>query len=128
LPDDLDGDTLFEETVSLKALNLDDRRQVIETSGMSYEDYNSLFKTITEENWKRALQAIAIAEKNGLSTGWYAYWKNPRTLQEKYDYAWWLSFYIYHGLRQLARNKGNQQLAIRIDKAYYSGDWNLINK
>ncbi len=124
---DLYGDTIFEKNVSLKALGIDDRQTVIKTKGMDYWDYNSLFKAITEKNWERAQQVIAIAEKKGLTTGWYAFWKNPRTLHEKYDYAFCLNFYIYHDLRQWAKAKADYQLTIQIDKAYYSGNWNLIN-
>jgi hypothetical protein len=124
---DLDGDTIFEKIVSLKALGIDDRQTVIETKGMDYWDYNSLFKTITEKNWERAQQAISIAENRGVSTGWYAFWKNPLTLFEKYQYAYWLNFYIYMDLRHLAKSKGDLQLVTQIDRAYYSGDWELIN-
>ena len=124
---DLDGDTIFEKIVSLKALGIDDRQKVIETKEMDYKDYNSLFKTITEKNWERAQQAISIAENRGVSTGWYAFWKNPLTLFEKYQYAYWLNFYIYMDLRHLAKSKGDLQLVTQIDRAYYSGDWELIN-
>lgn len=124
---DLDGDLKFEEVVTLKSLNIDDRQRIIATKDMDYRDYHSLFKTITQKNWERAQKAISIAEKNGVGTSWYAFWKNPRTLQEKYDYAYWLNFYIYHDLRQVAKSKGDQQLAALIDKAYYSGNWELMN-
>lgn len=124
---DLDGDTIFEKTVSLKALNIDDRQEVVETEGMDYWDYNSLFKTLTEKNWSRAQQAISIAEERGVSTGWYAFWKNPRTLFEQYQYACWLNFYIYMDLRHLAKSNGDEQLVTQIDRAYYSGNWELIN-
>lgn len=120
---DLDGDTIFEESVSLKELNIDDRQQVIQTSGMSYPDFQSLFKNITEKNWERALQSIAVAKKNGLSTDWYAFWKSPRTLWEKYDYANWLNFYVYNDLRQLSKLKHDRKLSDKIDHAYYSGNW-----
>lgn len=123
---DLNGDTIFDETVSLKTLNISDRQQVITTSKLNYKDFKAIFRNITEKNWKRAKSAISLAEKKGVSTDWYAFWKNPRTLQEKYDYAYWLNFYIYHDLRQWAELQGNGQMAGLIDKAYYSGDWSLI--
>ncbi len=123
---DLDGDTIFEESVSLKDLNIDDRRPVISTSGMSYPDYQKLFKSITDKEWERAQFAISLAENKGQTTKWYAFWKNPRTLQEKYDYAFWLNFYIYQDLRQLAKTSGENFLVSQIDKAYYSGDWHRI--
>jgi hypothetical protein len=119
----MDGDTIFEESVSLKTLNIDDRQQVIQISGLSYPDFQKLFKNITEKNWKRALQAIIIARKNGLNTDWYSFWKSPRTLWEKYDYSYWLNFYIYNDLRQLSKLKRDNKLVDKIDHAYYSGDW-----
>jgi hypothetical protein len=123
---DLDGDTIFEESVSLKALNIDDRSPVISTSGMSYPDYQKLFKSITEKEWERAQFAISLAENKGQTTKWYAFWKNPRTLQEKYDFAFWLNLYIYYDLRQLAKASGDNLFVTQIDKAYYSGDWHRI--
>jgi hypothetical protein len=124
---DLDGDTIFEESVSLKAMNIDDRQQVILTAGLNYTDFQDLFKNITEKQWEKAQQAIAAANKFGLSTGWYAFWKSPRTLWEKYDYAFWLDFYIYHDLRDLVKHSGITELVTLIDKAYFSGNWNLLN-
>jgi hypothetical protein len=120
---DLDGDTIFEESVSLKKLHIDDRQQVIKTSGVSYQDLQKLFKDITEKSWERAQQAIGIAQKNGLRTDWYAFMKSPRTLWEKYDYSYWLNYYIYNDLRQISKLKHDSTLTNRIDHAYYSGNW-----
>lgn len=123
---DLNGDTIFEESVSLTALNIDDRQQVITTAGMSYAGFQEIFKKLTEKNWSMAKQAISIAKKNGLSTDWYAFWKNPRTLHEKYDYAYWLNFYIYRDLRQMAQMRNDKSLINKIDHAYYSGNWSEL--
>jgi hypothetical protein len=120
---DLDGDNTFEESVSLKELNIDDRRQVIQTSAMSYPDFQKLFKEITEKNWERALQVIRLAKKYGLGTDWYAFWKSPRTLWEKYDYSYWLNFYIYNDLRQMSKLRHDKKSINKIDHAYYSGNW-----
>lgn len=123
---DLDGDTLFEKTVSLRDLNLDDRQSVISKTELSYTDYQSLFKEITEKNWNRAMEAAEIATKLGISTDWYASWKNPRSLAEKYDYAYWLNFYIYMDLRDFAELRKKNSLVKLTDKAYYSGNWSLL--
>jgi hypothetical protein len=125
---DLDGDKTFEDSVSLKELGIDDQRTVISTKGLNYSDFQSLFKKVTEENWKRAQQAIQIASKNGLNPAWYAFYMQPRTLAEKYDYAYWLNFYLYRDLRQVAEMKHDPELVRRIDRAYYSGDWSLMMK
>lgn len=123
---DLDGDTIFEESISLKALNIDDQQQIINTAGLSYADFQLIFKKLTEKNWVMAQKAIVLAQKNGLSTDWYAFWKNPRTLHERYDYAYWLNFYIYQDLRQLAKMKDDENLNNKIDHAYYSGNWDEL--
>lgn len=100
---DLNGDTIFDEKISLDLLGIDDTQQVISTEGMTYSDFQNLFKLITEKNWERAQFAITLAEKRGLSSCWYASWKNPRSLHEKYDYAFWINFYIYKDLRYWAK-------------------------
>lgn len=125
---DLNGDKIFEDSVSLKSLGIDDQSPVIRTKGLKYSDFQELFKKITEQSWKRAQQAIQIASKNGLNPAWYAFYMQPRTLAEKYDYAFWLNFYLYQDLRQVAKMKNNQEQVRKIDKAYYSGDWNLLMK
>lgn len=123
---DLDGDSVFEVSISFKELNINDKQQVINTSKMSYADFVKLYKYITERDWVRAQEAIGIATKNGVATDWYSFWKHPRTLNEKYDYAYWLNFYIYNDLRQLAMLKNDTLKVKLIDKAYYSGNWGLL--
>lgn len=123
---DLDGDTIFERSVSLKDLNIDDRQSIILTKELSYKDYRTLFDKMTRKNWEMAKEVLKIAEKFGIRTNWYAFWKNPRTLFEKYQYAFWLNYYIYNDLRYLAEIQKNVDLVNMIDKAYFSGNWDLI--
>ncbi len=120
---DLDGDHLFEDSVSLFNMNINDRQSVIETANMRYADYSTLFKTITIKNWSRALLALKVAEKYKINTSWYSFYKQPHSLQEKYDYSFWLNFYIYQDLRYQARVNNNEALLKKVDKAYYSGNW-----
>lgn len=122
----MDGDSVFEVSISFKELNINDKQQVINTSKMSFADFVKLYKYITERDWVRAQEAIGIATKNGVSTDWYSFWKHPRKLNEKYDYAYWLNFYIYNDLRQLAMLKNDTLKVKLIDKAYYSGNWGLL--
>jgi hypothetical protein len=75
--------------------------------------------------WARAMQVVKFATEQGINTGWYAFWLNPRTMQEKYDYGYWLGFYIYHDLRHLAKVSKNDEQVRNLDRAYYSGDWRL---
>ena len=123
---DLDGDHLFEDSVSLIKMKINDRQSVIETANMRNTDFSTLFKTITNKNWNRALLALKLAEKYTMNTNWYSFYKQPHSLQEKYDYAFWLNFYIYQDLRYQARVNNNLEFLEKVDKAYYTGNWNAL--
>lgn len=125
---DLDGNTVFEEKVSLLALGIDDKSNVINTADLSYNSMKNIFKKSTEEIWKRAEMAKKIAKKLGVSSSWYAFWQHPRTLSEKYQYGYWLNFYLYKDMCHQAEFDGNMVLRSLLDKAYYSGNWNLLMK
>lgn len=124
---DLDGDQIFEEKVSLKALGIDDRATVHETGKMKLTDYQQLFREATENIWNRSQKAIEVANKYKLNTAWYSFWKQPRSTHEKYAYGYWLNFYIYKDLRDLAVRDNLPELKTKLDKAYYSGDWSIVN-
>jgi hypothetical protein len=70
---------------------------------------------------------LRIAKKMDINTNWYAFWQQPRTMNEKYQYGYWLSFYLYKDMCHLAEMKGNKELKSALDKAYYSGNWDLLN-
>jgi hypothetical protein len=125
---DLDGDKIFEDSVSFKKMGISDKQNLVNTGNMSYKDFSILFKKIIEKNWRRALLALKAAEKYHINTYWYSIYKQPHSLQEKYDYSFWLNFYIYQDLRYQARVDNNQQLVALIDKAYYSGNWTMLLK
>ncbi len=125
---DLDGDKIFEDSVSFKKMGISDKQNLVNTGDVSYKGFSTLFKTITEKNWSRALLALKAAEKYNINTYWYSFYKQPHSLQEKYDYSFWLNFYIYQDLRYQARLDNNQQLVALIDKAYYSGNWTMLWK
>jgi hypothetical protein len=122
---DLDGDTIFEEKVSLKELEIPDAASVINTSKMNYHDFQELFRSVAEKQFARAQHVITIAKNLDINPVWYAFWMNPRTLYEKYEYGYWLNFYLYNDIRQWA-SVNRKDLVRQIDKAYYSGDWGQI--
>ncbi len=62
------------------------------------------------------------------TTNWYSFWKKPQTLHEKYDHYYWFNFYIYQDLRQLSKLKNDKARTTKIDHAYYSGNWDELNK
>lgn len=120
---DLDGDSFFEESVSLTALGLDDKCAQIDISSFAYSDFAALQKRVAESMWDGAKQALEVAELFGLNTSWYSLMMSPKSLREKYHYGYWLGFYIYRDLRELLTEKKEHLLRERLDKAYYGGRW-----
>lgn len=125
---DIDGDTKFDKTISLKALEIDDKCEVINTSSMSYNDYRKLHTRMSEDIWSRAETALKVANQWGLNANWYAFMKRPKSEYQKYNYGYWLQFYIYMDLLDLANRVENGLKPDKIDKAYFSGEWNTLFK
>lgn len=121
---DLDGDTQFDEKVSLLDLGIDDKGPLIETGNMKYNAMTKTFGKLTANIWNRSEKIQKIAIKQGINTSWYAFWKQPRTINERYQYGYWLTFYLYKDMCHKAFLDGNNALKTQLDKAYYSGNWN----
>lgn len=124
---DLNGDHVFEEKVSLIELGIDDRVPVIQTKSQNYKSFTKIFSQLTDKIWLRSQKIISIAKKQGVSPVWYAFWQHPRSLFEKYQYGYWLSFYLYKDLCHVALLKGDKELKHKMDVAYYSGNWDVFN-
>jgi len=120
---DLDGDQVFEEKVSLLELGIDDKATIIETEKTNYKSFTKIFSDLSDKIWSRSQEIIKIAKKQGVSTVWYAFWQQPRSMFEKYQYGYWLSFYLYKDMCHIAEIKGDLSLKARLDKAFYSGNW-----
>ena len=125
---DLDGDTIFEDTVDLKALGIDDRCKKIDISNFKYKDYQDLQKKISAQLWDKAQTALKVAAKNRISTGWYAKLLQATSIKEKYEKGYWLQFYIYKDLADLFLRENNPKMLDKLNKAYYGGDWSLLLK
>lgn len=123
---DIDGDTLFEKTVSLLKLEIDDKCEIIKTSEMDYDDYRNLHAKMSNNIWNRAQTALKVADQHGLDTKWYAFMKRPKSENQKYNYGYWLQFYIYMDLLDLSSRVQNGLESSMIDKAYFSGDWEAL--
>ncbi len=117
---DLDGDHVFETVKSLISLGIDDKADIYNTAKMSYEDYQDLYEKMADGMWGNAMNGVKAAEKYGLNTEWYAVYKSNKSLREKYNNGFWLSFYLYGDLINYAKAKGNTELEKQIDKAYFS--------
>ncbi|MDR2040015.1 MAG: hypothetical protein LBQ60_18995 [Bacteroidales bacterium] len=123
---DLDGDTIFEQRISLIELGLDDRCPVIQTAPMKYEDFTALQSDVSENMWKNARHALKVAHAKKLDTSWYALMKQPRSERQKYHNGFWLQFYLYNDLKDMAVKSGDKKLLKNIDRAYLQGRWDLI--
>ena len=123
---DLDGDKVFEQRLSMKELGLDDRCQVINTASMKYEDFVDLESKVSDAMWKNAEKAVEVAKTKKLNTKWYALMLQPKSIRERYHYSFWLQFYLYNDLKDLAERTNDKALASVIDKAYLQGKWELI--
>lgn len=123
---DFDGDRIFEQTVSLHELGIDDRASVHDVSKMEYDDYLALFDEVTRRMWRNAEMAAEVARDSGLNLSWYAFLMQPKSLRQKYDYGFWLQLYLYYDLKDSALRQGDERRAEQISKAYFSGDWNLL--
>jgi len=123
---DIDGDTLFDHTVSLKTLGIDDRCEVVNTAGMKYVDFVKLKTKMATNQWKNAEQAMKVARKEGLNLSWYALMMHPKSVREKSNYGYWLQFYIYRDLMDKALREKDTDFPNKLDKAYYSGNWNQL--
>lgn len=123
---DIDGDTIFEKTVLLKELGIDDRCETINTAEMTYEDYRKLHTTMSNNIWQQAENAMKVAESHSINTSWYAFMKHPKSENQKYQYGYWLQFYIYMDLIDQANRTGKKDKLLTIDKAYFGGNWELL--
>jgi hypothetical protein len=126
---DLDGDKRYEDSVSLLALGLSDRQPLFGGQGLRPgADAQQRFAAVANGMWARAQQAVAIARQQGIETSWYNFYLQPHSLHEKYDFGYWLGFYLYRDLRDHFARHGNKHLLTLLDKAYYSGNWNLLKQ
>ncbi len=124
---DLDGDTLYEETVSLKELGIDDTDVILyKTATLSYGDYQRIYNRMAHDLWENATRALLVAQKYHLNTGWYNYMKEPKSLREKYNFGFWISFYIQKYLVEMFERQGNKDLSFKVKKAYYSSNWQSL--
>lgn len=123
---DLDGDKKMEECISLHDLGIDDRTPIIDPSLLKYKGMQNLFKNITNQIWKRAQKVIEVARRRQVHVEWYNFYRNPRSIMERYQYGYWLTFYLYRDMRQMARMKGKAEDVRNLDIAYYSGNWNRL--
>ena len=123
---DLDGDTSFEMTHSLLDLGINDVCPIEDTHQTNYKGLQKLNSQSADTIWKRSMQALAKAEQLGIDPSWYSFYRHARSTQEKYSRGYWLNLYLFLDMLELAERRQDQALKTQILKAYYSGDWDVV--
>ncbi len=121
---DLDGDNVLETKVNLFELGINDSVDVIDISKFEYKDFNNLYTEVANNMWGRAEKFLNIAEYYGLNYYWYTHLLNPKSLREKYNNGYWLSFYLYNDLQHLAMLKKDDKLISELNLGYYGNNFN----
>ena len=98
---DWDGDGTFDEEINASVLGVSDCAKVYDISRFTYKDYHHLYKKMAQDMWKNAQIMVREAESKGIDTSWYALYKNPKSLRQKYDYGFWLQVYLSHDMKSL---------------------------
>lgn len=123
---DMDGDKHFETIIDLREIGVDDCCELIDISSFAYKDFVDLMQKVSDNMWSNALKALKVAEKNDINTTWYAKLKQVLSTQEKYQKGYWLQYYLYKDLEyQFSRSQDENALK-KLNKAYYSGDWDSM--
>lgn len=125
---DLNGDHQFEDSASLIQLGISDIRPLFHSSSLNPAKPGDTFRKMAEANWKNAQQLVKLVSRLGMNPQWYSFYLKPRTVQEKYDYAFWLSFYLYRDLKEYLTAKKQQRWLLTLDQCYYSGNWSALEK
>ena len=125
---DMDGDKDYEEVVSLIDLMIDDQVALYDYGTMDYDDMTALYQKMAEEMWQNALHAIQVVESLGLNTAWYSVLKSPKTLREKYNNGFWLSYYLYQDLKEYDEKTNKGMMLSDIQTAYFSSNWKMMLK
>jgi hypothetical protein len=123
---DLDGDTIFENSFNLNELGVKTSFEIYDPGANNPKDLNLLFEKAANQMWQQAESAIKSAEIHGLNYKWYAQLLHPKSLHEKYNYGYWLQFYLFSDFYNLSENTHNQELKEKSLKAYFGQNWELL--
>ena len=121
---DLDGDTVYEDSVSLFALGLSDSCRVLSLADFAYEDFHHLQKTVADSMWQHACTVVDVARRMGVETSWYASLMHPRSIRQRYHDGYWLAFYLYKDMEYaLKQRRASSDELQALRRAYYGRDW-----
>ncbi|MEO0469041.1 MAG: hypothetical protein AAF206_05430 [Bacteroidota bacterium] len=123
---DLDGDTLFEHSLSFDKLGLSDRCEIIPMRAADYASLSAVYAKMSEKIWDKSQQALAIMRQLKLHTDDYALYLQPQSMREKYSYGYWLNFYCYWDIRNHLQQTHQADKLPEVDRAFLSGDWSKL--
>ncbi len=123
---DLNGDAVFEQTINLLELGINDECDVIDISDFKYADYLKLNKKMSEQMSANAQLALKVADKYKLNTSWYAKLREQYSLRDKYANGYWLQLYVYKDLCDLFVRENKTALLKQLHLAYFSSNWKLM--
>lgn len=125
---DIDGDSKYETTVSLKDLGIDDTCDIITLKEMNYKKMSKLFARVSSGIWNNAMLACKAAEACGVETAWYSKMLSHRSRFFRYREGYWIQYYIYQDLLYKFTVQNDKAMADALTVAYYSGDWKSFLK
>ncbi|NQT24209.1 hypothetical protein HQ585_02530 [candidate division KSB1 bacterium] len=123
---DLNGDHKVELSIQFESLGIEDVYALSDPSDMSYPDFLKLHERSVQCIENRTDKIIQVANKAGMNLNWYAEQQQQRSIRETYHLGFWLTFYTYMDLRDMAQRRQDPEMLKQIDKAYYLGDWEPV--
>ncbi len=124
---DLNGDTIFETEYDLDSYCIQTTPcDVYKTNKMSYHDLNLLFNRCSNQLWEQAETAVLVAQKFNINYKWYTHLLHPKSLNQKYNYGYWLQLYLFNDIVQYAERKKNDKFRNKVIKAYFSQNWESL--
>jgi len=123
---DLDGDQSFEMSHRLLNLGINDVCPIEDTYQANYQGLKKLNERSANIIWDRSQKALSKARQLGIDPSWYSFYRHARSTQEKYSRGYWLNLYLFLDMLELAERCRDSTLKIQILKAYYSGNWDLV--
>lgn len=124
---DLDGDTIFEYTLKLADYHIQSNYPIFQTAKADYSQLQELFKKSADNMWLQAEKATKAAERYHLNYKWYAQYLHPKSLNEKYQFGYWLQLYLYFDFCKLANETRDQSLKTKVTRAWLSQSWKELN-
>lgn len=125
---DLDGDTIYESSFNLQEFDITSNYRVVNTALCGSSGLSSLFEESANMIWQQAETAIEVAKQCNINYKWYAQYLHPKSLNQKYQFGYWLQFYLFNDLLDLARQTNKKEWEFEIVNAYFSGDWKELLK